>query len=162
MPKYYKVKPEFDGRVLTYLVPDGRKKNGFRTENIELVGMELLPPKKWKQITNGFPERFDMFEEVKVNPYMIYRSFGVLFKFNDDEIICAEYITIWKHARDEFNMYYTLFKGKKPDAKYVDTMSIETLQFGVNCYCEKIWQKSDEELYEYYKEIHTDVNAENA
>lgn len=161
MAKYYKVKPEFDGRVLTYFVSDGRKKKGYRTENIELVGMELLPPKKWKQITCGFPERFDMFEEVKVNPYMIYRSFGVLFKFNDDEIICGEYITIWKKARDEFNLYYAMFNGKRADSKYVNTMSIETLQFGVNYYSKKLAKKHTEELIQYYKEIHTEDSITN-
>lgn len=151
MPKFFKVKPEFDGRVLTYFVPDGRKKNGFRSETIELVGMELLPPKKWKQITKCYPELFDMFDEVKVNQYMVYRSFGVLFKINDEEIICGEYISIWKQARDEFNLYYTLYNGKRPDSKYVNAMSIETLQFGVDYYCEKMWQKVAEE-YEQYTE----------
>lgn len=148
MAKYYKVKPEFDGRVLTYIVPDGRKKNGFRTENIELVGMELLPPKKWKQITHGFPERFDMFDEVKVNIYMVYRSFGVLFNINDEQVICGEYIMIWRQKRDEFNLYYSIFNGKKPDSKYVNTMSIETLEFAIEYYNSKLPKFTKQELLE--------------
>jgi len=161
MAKYYKVKPEFDGRVLTYFVPDGRKKNGFRTENIELVGMELLPPKKWKQITGCYPESLDMFDEAKVNIYNVYRSFGVLFNINDEQIICGEYITLWKQARKEFNLYYFLYTGKNPDSKYVNAMSIETLQFGVNYYSEKASQRRAKEFLEYYQKIHTEGNAEN-
>ena len=83
MAKYYKVKPEFDGRVIRYLVPDGRKRNGYRQEEIELVGFELLSPKKYGQITRFNSNLYDVFEEVQVNIYSVYRSFGVLFHFND-------------------------------------------------------------------------------
>ena len=134
MAKYYKVKPEFDGRVLTYIVPDGRKKLGYRVENIELVGMELLPPKKWEQITNGFPERLDMADEVKVNIYLVYRSFGVLFNINDEQVICGEYIAKWKQLRASFEHLYFSITHRYANSKIVNMLSIESLEFAIKYY----------------------------
>ena len=106
MSKYYKVKPEFDGRVIRYLVPDGRKTNGYRQEENELVGFELLSPKKYEQITRFNPNLYDVFEEVHVNIYSVYRLFGVLFNFDDMDKICGEYWAKRRQLEAKFNLIY--------------------------------------------------------
>lgn len=134
MPKYYKVKPEFDGRNLVYLVPDGRKKGGFRTEYIELLGNELLSPKKWRQITRYYPERLDICEEVKVNSYSIFRSFGVLFCIGEASEYCGDSIYLWQHLKAQFTLIYSAATRKIPDSRITSLMSIETLQFAIKYY----------------------------
>ena len=134
MPKYFKVKPEFDGRNLVYLVPDGRKKGGFRTEYIELVGNELLPPKKWQRITRYYPERLDICEEVKVNPYNIFRSFGVLFCLGEASEYCGDSVSLWKHLKAKFTVIYSAVTRKIPDYRITSLMSIETLEFAIKYY----------------------------
>jgi len=138
MSKFFKVKPEFDGLSLRYLVPDGRKKGGFRTEYIDLVGNELLPPKKWKQITNYYPERLDICEEVKVNPYDIYRSFGVLFCIGEASEYCGDSISLWRHLKAQFSVIYSAVTRRMPDSKFTNLMSIETLQFAIKYYNAKL------------------------
>lgn len=145
MSKYFKVKPEFDGRNLVYLVPDGRKKGGFRTEYIDLVGNELLPPKKWQQITRYYPERLDICEQVKVNPYNIFRSFGVLFILGEASEYCGDSVSLWRLLKAQFTLNYSAFTGKMPDPRIVNLMSIETLQFGIKYYNEKLSKRCVED-----------------
>ncbi len=52
MPKFYKVKPEFGSHTIRYKVPDKRKKEGYRTEQVELVENELFYPNR-NTITGG-------------------------------------------------------------------------------------------------------------
>lgn len=146
MPKYYKVKPEFDGRVIRYLVPDGRKRNGYRQEEIELVGFELLSPKKYEQITRFKPNLYDVFEEVHVNIYSVYRSFGVLFHFNDMDEICGEYWSMRLQLQAKFNLIYYAATYSYPTQKITDWLSIETLEFAIKYYESKISKPSIEEL----------------
>lgn len=153
MSKYFKVKPEFDGRNLVYLVPDGRKKGGFRTEYIELVGNELLPPKKWQQITRYYPERLDICEEVKVNPYNIFRSFGVLFTLGEASEYCGDSVSLWKHLKAQFSVIYTSVTRKTPDSTLTSLMSIETLQFAIKYYNSKLPKFTKEELTDIPDEI---------
>ena len=134
MPKYYKVKPEFDGRVIPYLVPDGRKRNGYRQEQIELVGFELLTPNKYAQITRFNTHLLDVFDEVKVNIYTVYRSFGVLFQFGDMDKICGEYWTNRKQLQEKFRMIYFNVYHKYPFYKILNWLSIETLEFAISYY----------------------------
>lgn len=157
MAKYYKVKPEFDGRSLVYLVPDGRKRGGYRTEYIDLVGNELLPPKKWQQITRYYPERLDICEEVKVNPYNIYRSFGVLFFLGEASEYCGDSVSQWKQLKAHLSLIYSALTGITPDSKITSLMSIETLQFAVNFYTEKLNQRRNEN----YTKSCMEVNNEN-
>lgn len=138
MAKYYKVKPEFDGRVLSYLVHDGRKKAGFRMERIELVGNELLPPKKWKQITCYYPERLDICEEVKVNPYNIFRAFGVLFSLGEASEYCGDSVSLWRRLKSQLSVVYTKVTGKPLKYEIVNLMSIESLQFAIKYYNSKL------------------------
>lgn len=152
MSKYFKVKPEFDGRSLIYLVPDGRKKGGFRTEYIDLVGNELLPPKKWQQIT-CYPERLDICEEVKVNPYNIFRSFGVLFTLGEASEYCGDSVSLWKHLKAQFSVIYTAVTRKTPDSTLTSLMSIETLQFAIKYYNSKLPKFTNEELTDTPDEI---------
>lgn len=134
MPKYYKVKPEFDGRVIHYLVPDGRKRNGYRQDEIELVGFELLSPKKYGQITRFKTNLYDVFEEVQVNIYSVYRSFGVLFHFNDMDKICDEYWTKRRQLEAKFNLVYFAATHSYPTYKITEWLSIETLEFAIKYY----------------------------
>lgn len=134
MPKYYKVKPEFDGIVIPYIVPDGRKTKGYRQEQIELVGFELLTPKKYAQITRYNAHLLDVFDEVKVNIYTVYRSFGVLFQFDDMDKICGEYWTKRKQLQEKFRTIYFNVKHKIPYYKIIKWLSIETLEFAIKYY----------------------------
>lgn len=144
MPKYYKVKPEFDGRVIRYLVPDGRKRMGYRKEEIELVGFELLTPKKYQQITCFKPNLYDVFEEVKVNIYTVYRSFGVLFYINDMDKICGEYWTLRKQLQAKLNLIYFCATNTILSRKTADWLSIETLEFAIKYYGSKISDRKEE------------------
>lgn len=149
MPKYYKVKPEFDGRVIRYLVPDGRKRGGFRQEEIELIGCELLPPKKYVQIVHFKPYILDAFDEVKVNIYTVYRSFGALFKFGDSDIICGEYWTKRNILASKFKAIYKSVGHKCGSLTFetiVNWLSIETLEFAINYYENQMPKPTVEEL----------------
>ena len=146
MPKYYKVKPEFDGRVIRYLVPDGRKRNGYRQEEIELIGCELLPPKKYAQIVHFKPHILDAFDEVKVNIYTVYRSFGALFKFGDSDIICGEYWTKRNILASKFEAIYLSVRHKCASKTFVHWLSIETLEFAINYYENQLPKPTVEEL----------------
>lgn len=158
MPKFFKVKPEFDGLTFTYFVPDGRKREGHRTDFIELVGNELLPPKKWEQVTRNFPERLDMFEEVKVKRYSVYRAWGVLFELGKASEPCADAIMLHRQLLSQFIAIYFAVSRKQVPPKIGNLMSIETLQFGVEYYREKLPKKCaeefivDEDLIPYDKE----------
>lgn len=138
MPKFFKVKPEFDGRTFTYFVPDGRKKEGYRTEFIELVGNEVLPPKKWEQVTRNFPERLDMFEEVKISRYSVYRAWGVLFELGEASEYCGDAIIRRRQLVPQFTMIYSAVSRKQASSKIVDLMSIETLEFAIEYYNSKL------------------------
>lgn len=146
MPKFFKVKPEFDGRTFTYFVPDGRKKEGYRTEWIELVGNELLTPKKWEQFTRYFPERLDIFEEVKVNCYNVYRAWGVLFEIGEASEPCSNAIMHRRKLVPQFNVIYSAVCRKQAPSKIVDLMSIETLEFAVEYYNSKLPKFTKEEV----------------
>lgn len=161
MPKFFKVKPEFDGLIFDYFVPDGRKKDGYRKEAIELVGNELLPPKKWEQVTRYFPERLDIFEEVKVNRYSVFRAWGVLFKLGEASESCADAIMHHRQLLSQFITIYSAVSRKQVPPKIGNLMSIETLRFGVEYYAEKLAKKPteefivDEDLIPYDKEEST-------
>ena len=137
MPKFYKVKPEFDGRVIRYLVSDGRKRNGYRQEEIELVGFELLKPNKYRQITRFMPNLYDVFDEVQVNIYTVYRSYGVLFHFNDIGKSCDEYWTMRRQLEAKFIHAYFLVTHCYPTHKITSWLSIETLEFAIKYYDSK-------------------------
>lgn len=134
MPKYYKVKPEFDGRVIPYLVPDGRKRNGYRKEEIELIGYELLTPQKYKQIVRYKPHIVDAFDEVKVNIYTVYRSFGALFQYGDSDKICGEYWTKRKQLQAMFTLIYFKVRHEYPMSGLIAWFSIEMLEFAISYY----------------------------
>lgn len=148
MPKFFKVKPEFDGRTFTYFVPDGRKKEGYRTEFIELVGNELLPPKKWENATRNFPERLDIFEEVKVNRYNVYRAWGVLFELGEASEYCGDAIMHRRQLVPQFNVIYSAVTRKQAPSKIVNLMSIESLEFAIEYYNSKLPKFTKEELLE--------------
>jgi len=137
MPKFYKVKPEFDGRIIRYLVPDGRKRAGYRKEEIELVGFELLKPKKYHQITRFNPNLYDVFDEVQVNIYTVYRSFGVIFSFNDMGKICGEYCTKRRQLEAKFNLVYFSATHSYPTSKITAWFSIEMFEFAIKYYDSK-------------------------
>lgn len=146
MPKYYKVKPEFDGRVIRYLVPDGRKRNGYRQEEIELIGCELLPPQKYAQIARFKPYILDAFDEVKVNIYDVYRSFGALFGIGHSDIICGEYWTKRNLLALKFEGIYFSVRNEYAMQKIIQWMSIETLEFAINYYENQMPKPTVEEL----------------
>lgn len=153
MPKFFKVKPEFDGRTFTYFVPDGRKKDGYRTDFIELVGNELLPPKKWEQITRNFPERLDIFQEVKVNRYNVFRAWGVLFELGEASEPCAEAIMRRRQLVPQFTVIYSAVSRKQAPSKIVNLMSIETLEFAIEYYTSKLPKFAKEEPTDIPEEI---------
>lgn len=153
MPKFFKVKPEFDGLIFDYFVPDGRKKDGYRKEVIELVGNELLPPKKWEQVTRNFPERLDIFEEVKVNRYSVYRTWGVLFKLGEASESCADAIMHHRQLLSQFIAIYLAVSRKLVPPKIGNLMSIETLEFALEYYKTKSPKFSKEELTDVPDEI---------
>lgn len=134
MPKYYKVKPEFDGRVIKYLVPDGRKRTGYRQEEIELIGYELLSPKKYAQIVRYKPYIVDAFDEVQVNIYTVYRSFGALFQFGDSDKICGEFWTKRKKLQVQFTLLYFKVRKECPSSTLLSWFSIEMLEFAIKYY----------------------------
>lgn len=148
MPKFFKVKPEFDGRTFTYFVPDGRKKEGYRTDFIELAGNELLPPKKWEQVTRNFPERLDMFEEVKISRYSVYRAWGVLFELGEASEYCGDAILRRRQLVPQFTIIYFAVSRKQAPSKIVNLMSIETLEFAIDYYNSKLPKFTKEELLE--------------
>lgn len=151
MAKYYKVKPKFDGRVIRYLVPDGRKRDGYRQEEIELKGCELLPPEKYSQIVRFYPYILDAFDEVKVNIYTVYRSFGALFEFGDLDIICDEYWTKRKILASKFEAIYLAVRHVYPLKAIVQWLSIETLEFAIKYYENQLPKPTTEELYSTYE-----------
>lgn len=134
MTKYFKVKPEFDGRVIEYLVPDGRKRTGYRQEQIELIGYELLSPKKYAQIVRYKPYIVDAFDEVQVNIYTVYRSFGALFQFGDSDKICGEYWSERNKLQAQFTLLYVMVRKEYPSSALLKWLSIETLQFAIDYY----------------------------
>ena len=134
MPEYFKVKPEFDGRFINYSVPDGRKRSGYREEKIELIGFELLSPKKYAQIVRYKPYIVDAFDEVQVNIYTVYRSFGALFQFEDCDKICDEFWTKRKKLQAQFTLLYFNVRKEYPSSALLSWFSIEMLEFAINYY----------------------------
>lgn len=134
MPLYYKVKPEFDGEIIMYYVSDKRKRTGWRFEEIELVGCELISPKTYEKIISNKPHYSDIFEEVRVNIYSVYRSFGVLFDIKDCGTDWTEYISEKKKLTTQLRFYYQKARHKEADSRITRWLSIETLKEAINYY----------------------------
>lgn len=143
MPKFYKVKPEFAARTIRYKVPDKRKKEGYRTEQVELVENELFYPKEYNKIISYNSLYSDAFQEVTDNQYNLYRLFGVLYSIKDAGCTIEEReekIREAKILRTSLRTAYYKIKHIYPDEKLLAWLSIETLQECLNYYSSLVFE----------------------
>ena len=114
---YYRVKPEFDGTYLFYVVPDKRKRSGKRHDYRELIGGELFKKRQYAILIKADSRFSDIFEEVKLSEFSVYYSFGCLFGLDMpwSGIEADKYVSERKKLQANFVFVYELNKKRMMD-----------------------------------------------